>query len=258
MQLRCSSGSPTGLVDNHRFRQSRSDRFAERLADKQATPISLPDRRSSGQVGYYKPGSSESPPKGSFGPTRAIDKHGLTMKPRRKKPPRFTQSDAPYFLTFCTFDHRPLLHSPGVPEFLIDQLEYYKQKVERLVAYTIMPDHVHLLLEIGRVETLSNFLRDYKGYTSRGTKKYLTAGNGISSGRIWQPGTMDHCIRFSWDGRDYRNHLSYLFHNCWKHLRVAPKDFPYHNFLDYVTEGIFDRDFFDFDGSCIPNVDLYE
>ena len=150
-----------------------------------------------------------------------------------------------------------MLHKPGVPEFLIDELEYYQHKVERLAAYTIMPDHVHLILEIGNIKTLSYFLRDYKGYTSRAIKKFLSAGTRSSRGRLWQPGTMDHCIRFSWEGRDYRNHLSYLFYNSWKHLRIAPKDFPYHNFMDFVGEGFFDRDFYDFDESDMQNVELY-
>ncbi|MFQ5799410.1 MAG: transposase, partial [Bacteroidota bacterium] len=83
---------------------------------------------------------------------------GFRMHPR--KPPRLTRDNALYFLTFCTSQRRPLLHRPGIAEFVIDELHFYKAKIEELIAYTIMPDHVHLILEISSSETLSIFLRD--------------------------------------------------------------------------------------------------
>ena len=61
--------------------------------------------------------------------------------------------------------------------------------------------------------------------------------------RLWQPGTMDHCIRFSRNDNDYQNHLSYIFVNSKKHLGIAPRDYPYHNFLEFVEAGVFDLQF---------------
>ncbi len=40
-------------------------------------------------------------------------------------------------------------------------------------------------------------------------------------------------------------------------MRIAPKDFPYHNFMDFVGDGFLDRDFYDFDESDMQNVELY-
>jgi REP element-mobilizing transposase RayT len=154
---------------------------------------------------------------------------------------------------------------------LIDELRFYARRLQRLVAYTIMPDHLHLIVEIGEASSLSGFLHHFKSYTSKEIKKKLaessrrlpavgpchnetptgrhllqrmpTSGRLLPGARIWQPGTMDHCIRMSWDNNDYGNHLAYLFYNSQKHLGIAPKDFPYHNFQELVGTGFLDEDF---------------
>jgi REP element-mobilizing transposase RayT len=180
------------------------------------------------------------------------------------KPPRATQENAPYFLTFCTLWRRPILHLPGIPEFLIDELHFYSARLSSLVGYTIMPDHVHVIVEVETVKNLSAFLRDFKSYTSKEIKKRLSCrqppgveGNTASFhfadkptgscplqlDRIWQPGTMDHWIRMNWESKDYENHLSYLFYNSQKHLGIAPKNFLYHNLKEFVHQGYFDEDF---------------
>ncbi|MBI3194935.1 MAG: transposase [Ignavibacteriae bacterium] len=224
------------------------------------------------------------------------------MKQYRKKPPRFTQDAAYYFLTFCTFKRKPLLHLSGIPEFLITELYFYESKIKRFLAYTIMPDHIHLLVEVDNATDLSIFLRDFKKFTSREIKtrlrssgspdpqptriqnEPLTSTNDVSpihtnnaalapihaalvsgyygsfdfSEPVWQPGTMDHCIRMNWTNLDYRNHLSYLFYNSMKHLNIPPKNFPYHNFSTFVQEGIFDDDYCSFDEQTFPASSTYE
>lgn len=203
------------------------------------------------------------------------------VKTRPQKPPRFGQDNAIYFLTFCTFGRTKLLHLPGVPEMLIENLNFYASRIEKLVAYTIMPDHVHLIVEVGKVITLSAFLRDFKKRTSKEIKKLFDVDRSRRSAtvvhasldvatarsstldratsahfaetpianrllhlnRVWQPGTMDHCIRVDWTGDDFQHHIFYLFFNSKKHLDVAPKDFPFHNFIDFVQQGILDEDF---------------
>lgn len=204
------------------------------------------------------------------------------------KPPRFDQAYATYFLTFCTLSKRPILHHPGVPYFLINELEFYARHLDRLVAYTIMPDHLHLIVQVKTVGSMSAFLRDFKKYTSVViSKRIVEAGHqtrmqyfsppsdlilasrislpGSRSDdrplrltRIWQPGTMDHCIRMGCESKDYQNHLSYLFYNSKKHLGVAPKDFPYHNFMEFVREGYFDKSFCAINESPDKSFAIYE
>ncbi len=156
-----------------------------------------------------------------------------------RKPPRFHQDNSCYFLTCCTYQHRPILHQNDVPEILLHSLAFYIKHLEELLAYTIMPDHIHLLANVRIVPELSIFLRDFKKWTTREIKNMLD----LDCKYVWQRGTMDHCIRVS--NNDFQQHLQYIFSNSWKHLGVPPKDFIYHNFSEIVSKGWLDDDFFD-------------
>ena len=105
-----------------------------------------------------------------------------------------------------------------------------------------MKDHLHLLIEIVNTRDLSCFLRDFKKYTSKWIKKELNLNIPI----IWQRGTMDHYIRI-YNENDFQNPLDYIFYNCKKHLNILPKNFPYHNFLEFVDKGYYDIDFCNYD-----------
>ena len=152
----------------------------------------------------------------------------------------------------------PILHAPGIPEFLVQELQFFERKIQKLVAYTVMPDHIHLIVSVEKSKTLSDFLRDFKKYTSRELRRRIAREGTDAPVRIWQPGTMDHCIRLTWERHDYYNHLAYLFHNSWKHLHIAPRDFPYHNFISFVRDGTFEENFFAIDEKLLPVFALYE
>ena len=179
------------------------------------------------------------------------------MNTQRKisaKPPRFHQDYSIYFLTFCTDKRLPLLHKEGIPELLEENILFYRARVSQVIAYTIMPDHIHALVEVEKVNQLSIFLRDFKKHTSKEIKKHLS----IDAKHIWQRGTMDHCIRVSWKNKDYQNHLEYIFYNSYKHLAIKPQDYQYHNFNEIVERGLVDPVFFDFDEKEFPLQKLYE
>jgi putative transposase len=158
------------------------------------------------------------------------------MKRFTHKPPRWKEDNAVYFLTFCTFHRRKLLHQKNIPDILVDDLRFYSKKVKEVIAYTIMPDHIHILVEVSSVKALSNFLQSFKTHSSKKIQE-RTGKNGCP---IWQRGTMDHCIR---DDLDFDNHLSYLFYNSSKHLNISPNDYPYHNFKEIVKRKWLEGDF---------------
>jgi REP element-mobilizing transposase RayT len=164
------------------------------------------------------------------------------MKPFSRKPPRWQQDNSLYFLTLCTFHRKKYLHRDQVPEFLIEELRFYSKKIRDLISYTVMPDHVHLLIETETVQAMSAFLRDFKKYTSARIKELVR----IREAHVWQRGTMDHCIRTSLQNEDFENHLHYVYYNSWKHIGIKPKDFHYHNFNEIVERGWLENDFFDF------------
>jgi hypothetical protein len=117
-----------------------------------------------------------------------------------------------------------------------------------------MPDHVHLMIEVGREEQTGVFLRDFKKHTSRKIGKIVR----LHDSHLWQRGSMDHRIRTTWANSDFTKHFHYLFYNSQKHLSVAPKDFPYHNFLEQVENGRLDMDFCAFDEEKYSEYAMYE
>ena len=150
------------------------------------------------------------------------------------KPPRMKEDQALYFVTFCTFKRRPLLLRPDVPEMLVDHIEFYGRRLKELIAYTVMSDHIHLLMEVNEAVEVSNFLRDFKKRTSKEIKRILD----IDEQHIWLRGSFDRCLRCSWRDEDPERYVSYIFANSLKHLNVQPTNFPFHNFQEAVEKGI--------------------
>ena len=94
-----------------------------------------------------------------------------------------------------------------------DALLYYNGKRYRLHSYVIMPNHVHMLLEIADGDDLSNIIRDWKSFTSKAIGKLLG-----SSGTIWQSDYFDRLIR---NGEHYNNVVSYIRKNARQIARPA-------------------------------------
>jgi REP element-mobilizing transposase RayT len=133
-----------------------------------------------------------------------------------------------------------------VPEVIIENLRFYGSLLDSLIAYTVMPEHVHLMVEVGLVSTLSAFLRDFKKRTSVEIRRKTECDERF----IWLRGSRDHCIRGSRSGRDFKTHLRYIFLNSWKHLHIPPHAYPYHNLSEAIERGIVDAACFSsgFDG----------
>ncbi len=175
-----------------------------------------------------------------FGVRSRIGRYGgFTMK-ISNKPLRFKRDNAIYFLTFCTYRRAKVLLQPSVPEMLIENLRFYGARLKDLIAYTVMPDHIHLMVEIEKVKMLSDFLRDFKKRTSRKIRALANPETRF----IWQRGTRDHYIRPCLSQRDFDNHINYLFSNSWKHLGNPPRKFPYHNLEEAIARGFIPADSF--------------
>lgn len=150
----------------------------------------------------------------------------------RRKNPRLRDFDystaGAYFITICTENRKNLLsHIVGgdvldapcdielseygkIAEKYVNQLsDFYKDIV--VEAYTIMPNHIHIMLMIQYVGT---------SRTSSPTKQHSTVPRFISTLKrfcnkeygynIWQRSYNDHIIR---DEEDYLLHLRYISEN---------------------------------------------
>lgn len=87
-----------------------------------------------------------------------------------------------YFLTLQTQDHQPWLALPRTREVLLSVLRaWHAQRHGRLLVATIMPDHVHVLVELDESQSVAQLVSGWKsalrmgaGYAETFQEKFLT------------------------------------------------------------------------------------
>lgn len=72
-------------------------------------------------------------------------------------------------------------------------------------AYVVMPDHVHIVFELGGKQDLGGVMAAFGKYTARKLNTYLDR-----RGPVWQHGFYDHCLR---QEQTYLRHLLYVVEN---------------------------------------------
>ncbi len=66
--------------------------------------------------------------------------------PHRLDDDAYLRQGVPVFFTICTAHRREFLLEPGVPEMLVEAMDWNaKPRGTCIVCYCIMPDHVHLI-----------------------------------------------------------------------------------------------------------------
>jgi putative transposase len=119
---------------------------------------------------------------------------------------RFTEGDYCYFVTTSIQDPLPLLRDARLCQILRKNLQFYRDRMKfGLHGYVIMPDHVHLLITPRQPATISDIMRNFKSYTSKGIREAL----GIR-GPIWQRRFHDRVIRSE---DQFRTALDYIHLN---------------------------------------------
>ena len=107
-----------------------------------------------------------------------------------------------YFLTTCTFDRRRTFLDHVVATQTIEQFRTTSRSEEfELLAYCVMPDHAHLLVEglTGR----SDFRRFAKMAKQRSGAAYALT----SDQPLWQKGYYEHVLREEEDAKDIARYI---------------------------------------------------
>jgi len=82
------------------------------------------------------------------------------------------------------------LVQPGVPAIICDSLAWLEaQELLGVVAYCLMPDHLHLLVQLGPTAPLSAVIGRFVAFTGRA----ITTQTGQRS--PWFPGFQEHALR---------------------------------------------------------------
>jgi putative transposase len=143
-------------------------------------------------------------------------------KPSRYSDPSAIRADIrTFFVTSKSIQGRALLQTERMANLFIDVLRSYvsagKFKVDDFV---VMPNHVHVLVTIGKGMTIEKATQLMKGNFSYRAKKELGFG-----GEVWQPGYSAVQID---DYESFLAHRAYIYENPVKAgLAKKPEDYPY-------------------------------
>jgi REP element-mobilizing transposase RayT len=97
------------------------------------------------------------------------------------------------------------LRIPGIARLVVNSLEEFDGSRYRLFAWSVMPNHVHVLFEtVGKIQ-LAGVLHSWKSFSAKAANRILG-----QSGEFWQREYYDHLIR---DADEFDRALKYVKEN---------------------------------------------
>ncbi|MCL1634863.1 transposase [Luteimonas sp. SX5] len=109
-----------------------------------------------------------------------------------------------YLVTFATHERTQHFDRWEVASLAASEISNsYAWKRSQLLAWVLMPDHWHGLIQVGEGDALSGCVGRLKGSTSRQLKLAHP-----QLGRIWAPGFHDHALRKDEDLRAAARYLA--------------------------------------------------
>ncbi len=123
------------------------------------------------------------------------------------------------------------LRDPRIAQSVEDNLLHFDGIRYHLLAWVVMPNHVHVMIEVLSGSSLSQIVQSWKSYTSKEANCLLGR-----SGRFWQPEYFDRAIR---DVRHFNAAMTYIHENPVKAgLVQRPEDWPYSSAGRYCGESL--------------------
>jgi REP element-mobilizing transposase RayT len=102
---------------------------------------------------------------------------------------RISEAGRIYLIT-CVTDRRKAFFSHWTCGRLLVQVLMKERNRAETLAYVVMPDHLHWLVQLKESITLGGLMRSVKSISSRQINRKLNR-----SGRLWQAGYHDHALR---------------------------------------------------------------
>ena len=112
------------------------------------------------------------------------------------------------------------LRDPRIARLVENALLYFDQERYRLIAWVIMPNHVHVLIVIFEGYPLSNVVHSWKSYTAKEANRILGR-----TGQFWFREYFDRYIR---DEHHFANAVRYIHNNPVNAgLVETPEEWPF-------------------------------
>ena len=131
---------------------------------------------------------------------------------------RASEALACYSLTVNQVDRQPILADDDPAGIIVGSLDYLRKDHHiRLLAFCVMPDHVHFVAYLLEKKSLSQVMKSFGAYTAREINALFGR-----TGRLWHH---DHRCR---DDRDIEEHVTYAEYNPVRAgLVERAEDWPY-------------------------------
>jgi len=132
------------------------------------------------------------------------------LRKRRRQLPHIEQDGQTCFITFTRRREVAVnLTDAAIGPIIIGALRHFAGSRYQLYDYTVMPDHVHVILQPlckdGESEPLERILHSIKSWTANQINRQLGR-----SGSLWMQDSHDHMLR---GPRDYETKARYIWHN---------------------------------------------
>ncbi len=154
-----------------------------------------------------------------------------------------------YFFTLVTYKRQNIFSIPENRELFLESINHVKNYHPfHVIAYCILPDHIHLLIRLPEdddnfslriSEIKKQFSKLYTKNIGQSPAKIAGLAKSGESG-LWQKRFWEHTIR---DEEDLHRHMDYIHYNPVKHGLVnRVKGWPNSSFFDYVKAGNYEID----------------
>ena len=165
------------------------------------------------------------------------------------------------FITFVTFERKELLISNI--NLLRNAFIQTKQKYKfDIIAICVLKNHVHMLIKPDNINnypvSVKNIKREFSvNFDTKQIPNYTESESRQNKNEksIWQRRYWEHTII---DEEDLNKHIDYIHFNPMKHYNIAPKDWEYSSFYKFVEQGMYDKNWCNFDDKYKINELDYE
>ena len=95
-----------------------------------------------------------------------------------------------YSITLVAYKRGNIFTSMGINRLIIKEMKNIEtQEAAKTIAFVIMPNHIHWLIQLGNKKALSDVIKSLKGRCSKVTR------DNLGMCKLWQRNYYDHMIR---------------------------------------------------------------
>lgn len=136
-----------------------------------------------------------------------VEKLNENLSIYRRKLPHWRKAEAIYFVTW-RLHHSQTELTPDERQLLTTALNHFDGKRYELLAYVVMHNHIHVIVEPNNEHQLQAIVHSWKSFSAnRLQREYGRKGN------IWQDEYFDRIVR---DEGEFLQKAQYILNNPWK------------------------------------------